>query len=923
MSPRQIRRRLTGRYRVALVLIALMGSAAAGLALTTLQKRIADGSEVNLAGRQRMLTQRVARAALAARFDLPWAGDVGTMEEATAMWARSHTALLDGDAGLDVTAITYPEVRARLTALSPQVAQAQREAAALRRALEADDEARADAAARAILDVERAYLAELDPVVFQLAASAAAIHQLQWGVLVLVVGLIGMLVLVGRTVFRPAVESVVQSVEEALAQGRLLRLVIDTIPDHIYVKDVEGRSTLRNLASAVALGFEDPASAVGQTDLEVSAALGKPELGEAALADDLAVIRTGVPVENREERSAEGGWLLTTKMPLLGPDGDVVGVVGVSRDVTAARAAEARFRDLVEHSVVGTAIMQDGCFVYVNPRMADIFGYAEGEMHGLSVLSILHPDDRAMAAENLRRRVDGEVSVLTYTARGRRKDGRTIQLELAGVRVEHDGRPAVIGTVNDITERHQVERVLYHQAHHDDLTGLPNRALFASRLEEAIAEADRDGVFTVLFIDLDRFKVVNDSLGHSAGDRLLQEVATRIRGALRPGDTVARLGGDEFAVLLVEAPSPRHGEVVAARIQEALVATVRIDGHDLSVGASIGVVSSRTDHVSPDAILREADLAMYDVKGAGRGGHATFSPGSHDAAAQRFRLEMDLHHAAERGELRLAYQPIVRLADGALVGFEALVRWQHPDLGLLFPDAFIGPAEESGQVIDIDRWVLTEATRQMAAWRLEADDAILLLSVNCTGRDLLENTYLDAVHAVIEEHGIRPQQLFLEITESLMVEDPEAVAAELHRLRGRGVGFCIDDFGTGYSSLSTLHTLPVDTIKVDRAFVAEMGVEERSTQLVRTVVRMGEALGKTVVAEGIERADQLAALRAMDCAYGQGYLFARPMAPEAASALVGAAELPWRAHWAAKGAPGDLPLLVRGPGHAERQPQPS
>ncbi|WP_420455963.1 EAL domain-containing protein [Rubrivirga sp.] len=895
--PSSVRRRLTRRAALALGVIALLVASAAALALVTLQQRVADGQEVNVAGRQRMLSQRTAKTALLLRHG---AGDAAALDaELDAdleAWARGHRALLDGDARLGVPRVADPLVRERLRALSPLVREATAAVVALRRAVDAGDAARADAALARVLAAEREFLPRMDRAVFALSAGTARdVRRLQRGVAGLLLGMWGVLGLVGWGVFRPVIRSVARSMDEASAQGRLLRTVIDTIPDHIYVKDTQGRATLRNLASARALGFRDPSEATGRTDAEVAAGTEAAPLAAAALADDLAVVRTGVPVENREERALDGGWLLTTKAPLLGPEGEVAGVVGVSRDVTAARTAEARFRALVEHSVVGTAVMQDGRFAYVNPRMAEIFGYAQDEMTGMEVTTILHEDDRAMARENLRRRLDGEVDALTYEARGRRRDGRVIRLDLSGVRAEHEGRPAVIGTVSDVTERYEAERVLYHRAHHDDLTGLPNRALFASRLEVAVAQATSDGAFAVLFIDLDRFKVVNDSLGHSAGDRLLQEVAARLQAVLRPDDTVARLGGDEFAVLLSATPHPGHAEEVAARIQTALTAPVRIDGRDLTVGASIGVVTGRADHASPDAVLREADLAMYGVKAAGRGGQATFSASSHDETSQRMRLEMDLQHVAERDELRVVYQPIVDLADGRLAGFEALVRWAHPELGLLAPDAFIGAAEESGQVAEIDRWVLAEVTRQTAAWPA---DPGLLLTVNCTGPGLLQQAYLAAVDDALLAHRSAPRRLGLEITETLLVDDPEAVAAELHRLRALGVRFCVDDFGTGYSSLSTLHALPIDTVKVDRAFVAEMDADVRSAQLVLAVVRMGQALDAAVVAEGIETVAQLAALRAMGATYGQGHLFARPLAPEAAAALVGADDRPWAVHWA-------------------------
>ena len=379
-------------------------------------------------------------------------------------------------------------------------------------------------------------------------------------------------------------------------------------------------------------------------------------------------------------------------------------------------------------------------------------------------------------------------------------------------------------------------------------------------------------------------------------------MADRLTRSVRPTDTAARLGGDEFAVLLAAPLSEGHAETVAARILAALRPPVDLDGREAFAEASIGVVTGRAEHDSPDAVLREADLAMYDAKGAGRSRFAVYSASGHGPTARRLRLEMDLRHAVERGELRLAYQPIVRLADGSLAGFEALVRWEHPEFGLLFPDAFIGPAEESGQGTAIDRWVLREGCRQMAAWDALAGAGRLSLGVNCTGRDLLDGAYARDVQSVPAEEGFDPARLHLDITESLLVEDAEAVAAVLRRLQALGVRFSVDDFGTGYSSLSTLHALPVDVLKVDRSFVGTLDTDDRSRQLVETVVGLGELLGKAVVAEGIEAPAQLAALRAMGCAQGQGYLFDRPLAPAAIATLLAAPAPPWRTLWDGAGA---------------------
>ncbi|WP_179299710.1 EAL domain-containing protein [Rubrivirga marina] len=890
------RHRLTRRYAVAVVSIAVAAIAAHSLIGVALLQRTRDAHVVNLAGRQRMLSQRIAKEAVLLSTGRTGAS-AATLRALADEWAGTHRGLLDGDASRGLPGLDAPSIRPALDALSDEIARVQRAVEGLTTSAATGDSAQTERHLGEILEAERSFLPRMDRVVFSLDdASVRTSRRLQWVVLSLLVFILALLAAVARYIFRPSIRDVVRALDRVGEQARLLRTVIDAIPDHIYVKDVEGRATLRNVASARALGFDDPKLAVGHTDSESGSAL-----GTAALRDDLEVIRTGVPLLDKEERGEKGEWFVTTKMPLRDDAGDVVGLVGVTRNVTAIREAAAMFEGLVEHSVAGTAIIQDGHMAYVNPRMAEIFGYTVEEMTGLPALSIVHEDDQDLVRENLRRRIEGEATAISYNARGRTKTGRTIHVELAGVGGEHEGRPAVIGTAMDVTEREEVEQTLYHQAHHDPLTGLPNRALFQVRLDVAVERGDRvndEAGYAVLFIDLDRFKVVNDTLGHSAGDRLLQKVGERIERVVRPRDTVARFGGDEFAVLLDKVAGPEHAERVAARVKDALSSPIRVDGNDLSVGASVGIVMARADHCDADAVLREADLAMYEAKRAGRGRSATYDIVAHGAMSRRLRLEIDLPQAVERDELRLAYQPIVDLTDGALVGFEALVRWEHPEHGLLYPDAFIGAAEDSGQVAAVDRWVLREASRQMAAWREGlADDAVLMLNVNCTGRDLLESDYTDAVRRIRDEGG-DPDHLFLEITESVLVEDPDAVTAELRSLQNVGVRFCIDDFGTGYSSLASLHSLPVDRVKVDRSFVAEMAERTESAALVRTIIRLGQILGKSIVAEGIETVAHLEALCGMGCAYGQGYLFSRPLWPDQVSELLASERPPWATYWA-------------------------
>ncbi|MEM6286990.1 MAG: EAL domain-containing protein [Bacteroidota bacterium] len=575
-----------------------------------------------------------------------------------------------------------------------------------------------------------------------------------------------------------------------------------------------------------------------------------------------------------------------------------------ARYADAERRADRRGAELglVQRAIPDALVYADTdrCIVRVNPAFERLFGFAPEAVLGQPT-RMLYADPEAFAAAGKARfNADAATSFEPYIVDYRRADGTVFPGETVGAPVRNGQGETIgfLGLVRDVTERQALEDALYHQALYDALTGLANRALFTARLEVVLVGAPRAAptAAAVLFVDLDRLKVVNDTFGHSAGDLLLKETARRLTEAVRPSDLVARLGGDEFAILLDGLADLEQATEVAERLLAVMDAPADLDGRRVVAGASVGVVRVRPDHDDPDAVLREADLAMYDAKASGRGRMVEFDPARHGSASQRMRLEVDLHGAAARGELRLAYQPIVHLESGALAGFEALVRWEHPELGLLPPDAFIGPAEASGHVVEVDRWVLREAVRQMAAWKASHDhEGLLMLSVNSSGRDLLDTAYTHEVRGVVDRHGIDPERLFIEITESLLVDDAEAVAVELDAMRRLGVRFCVDDFGTGYSSLSILHNLPVDTIKIDRSFVTKLDKDPRSRALVETVLSLAGILDKSVVAEGIETEAHLAALRAMGCPYGQGFLFARPLWPDAAEALVASSEAPWAA----------------------------
>lgn len=493
------------------------------------------------------------------------------------------------------------------------------------------------------------------------------------------------------------------------------------------------------------------------------------------------------------------------------------------------------------------------------------------------------PDDRALFAAALKAHLDGQTEHLEVEYRVQRPSGAIRWVLCRGLCTRDEGgRPTrMAGSQADVTRRKQAEERLVHEALHDDLTGLPNRNLFADRLRHAMNRQRRDAhrAFCVLFLDLDRFKVVNDSLGHAAGDELLREVATRLADTLRPGDTIARVGGDEFAILLEDVSDSSAARRTADRIVSALSAPIRVSGRELFAGVSIGIAHSAAGYDSPDDILRDADSALYHAKHRGGGGHEFFEPGLHDRASKRLELETDLRRALSRNELRLSFQPIVSLATRRPVGYEALLRWDHPTRGPVTPDEFIPLAEETGLIVPIGDWVLQQACLQARRWYDDADPTLALpISVNLSPRQLRNVDFPSRVRQILEETGLPGKLLVLEITENAVMHNPDAVCVMLQELRALGIGIDIDDFGTGWSSLAHLRRFPVDRLKIDRSFVAGITSADGNgdLEIVRAILSLAASLHIGVVAEGIETAEQLNRLRLMHCELGQGFLFARP-----------------------------------------------
>jgi diguanylate cyclase (GGDEF)-like protein/PAS domain S-box-containing protein len=576
----------------------------------------------------------------------------------------------------------------------------------------------------------------------------------------------------------------------------------------------------------------------------------------------------------------------------------------LARQNRELRRSEERFRSLVQNSIdVQLIVNADGRITYESAAVERVLGYRADDRVGRNAFDDLHPDDVAWAEQMFHDVVRVPASQVAAEVRVRHADGSWLVIEAVAKNLLDD--PAVGGIVvnyRDITGRKALEDELKRQAFHDSLTGLANRALFADRLEHAISRAERSPTaLAVLFLDLDDFKTVNDSLGHSEGDLLLVAVAERLRGSLRASDTIARMGGDEFAILIEDPVDSETPMDVGRRMLAQLEPPFAHGGKELFVRASVGVATTRSRDHTADEVLRNADVAMYTAKTNGKNRLEVFEPGMHTAALTRLALKGDLERALERGEFTLVYQPIVRLAGGRLSGVEALLRWQHRDRGAVGPAEFIPVAEETGVILPLGRWVLERACAQAAAWNAISPQPITM-SVNVSGRQLQHPAFAADVAAVLESTGLAPQLLTLELTESVLMQDAEAATAVLVELKSLGVRLAIDDFGTGYSSLNYLRRFPIDELKIDRSFVASLDDGPTQSAVVLSILRLGETLRLETVAEGIEETSQLAALRDLGADLGQGYLFARPLDAVAVTDLI-VADAP-RAGTAAAAEPG-------------------
>jgi diguanylate cyclase (GGDEF)-like protein/PAS domain S-box-containing protein len=556
------------------------------------------------------------------------------------------------------------------------------------------------------------------------------------------------------------------------------------------------------------------------------------------------------------------------------------------------RASEQRFQALVQHSSdVVTVIDAVGVVTYQSESLQRVFGYDPAQVHGATLTGHMLPEAAAVLV--------AAIEVISGTAYASRvvevpmlhADGHRCLAEVTLTNLLHDDSVrGIVLNSRDISERKELEDQLVHEAFHDGLTKLANRALFKDRLEVALRRHDE---VAILFLDLDGFKEVNDSLGHAAGDHLLIQVASRLAGAVRDGDTVARFGGDEFAVLLDRVAAPEDADELATRIIAALDEQFSIENQEIHVQGSIGIALTGPDARDADQLMRNADLAMYRAKGAGSGQFARYDPQMHSGLVERLQLAADLRRALENAdELEMHYQPTIELRSGNIVGFEALVRWRHPVRGMISPADFIPLAESTGLIRPLGQWVLAESCRQAVAWGMDDPERAMTMAVNVSGRQFDQPDLPAIVASVLATTGLPAERLCLEMTESVLMTDTEENLAVLVSLKDIGVKLAIDDFGTGYSSLAYLRRFPVDTLKIDRSFVERMSGAAPDAALARTIVQLGQSLGMATVAEGIEQYAQFLALRRMGCDLAQGYYFSRPLpAAEAGDLLRDSAPL--------------------------------
>ncbi|MEP7214324.1 MAG: PAS domain S-box protein [Acidobacteriota bacterium] len=697
-----------------------------------------------------------------------------------------------------------------------------------------------------------------------------------------------------------AVQGIARDITERKQGEEALRLseeqyrdLFENANDLIYTHDLAGNFTSLNRAGELITGYTRE-EAMSMNIAQVVA----PENLEAARAMTLQKMNGSAPTSYELEIMTKSGSRVSLELStrIIMQNGVAVGVQGVARDITERKRAEETIRaSELRYRQLGEGILQqiwtadaDGRLNYVNGRTVEYFSSSMEAVIGEGWKENIHPDD---LGESTRRWERSLCTGAHFEAefRLRRYDGE-YRWHVAKATPGRDENGIIniwFGSNTDIHDQKTSEEKLHYHARHDSLTDLPNRVEFMHNLKAAVerSKVSPGSAFAVLFLDLDRFKVVNDSLGHAVGDKLLIAIAGRLQACVRPGDIVARLGGDEFTILLNRTGGIADVTGVAERLQTRLAAPFKLGNYEVFTTASIGIIMSDETARQPEDFLRDADSAMYRAKDAGKARYEVFDRQMHVRNLNLLQIETDLRHAVERSEFEVHYQPIVELRSGCIREFEALIRWNHPTNGLISPNEFIGVAEETGLIIPIGKWILQEACRQIAEWQSRFAFP-LSVSVNLSAKQLMHPSLIDQVNEILAETGMDPRQLKLEVTESTVMEHGDRSQSVLATLDELGISLSTDDFGTGYSSLSYLQRFPFDRLKIDRSFIDKMDKDEKSRAIVKTILMLGENLNMDVVAEGIETERQLKLLMSLGCRHGQGFLFSHPLEARRAEKLL-------------------------------------
>ncbi|MFM0400965.1 sensor domain-containing protein [Paraburkholderia aspalathi] len=699
----------------------------------------------------------------------------------------------------------------------------------------------------------------------------------------------------GRAAFFVLADDVTEQINteaEAQRSNQMLETVMDNIPQRIFWKDHESRYLGCNMAFARDAGLSYPEQVVGKSDSDMPWRAFADLLNE----HDKEVVTTGVPKMSFEVDLVIDGvhrTTVTSKLPFTDGDGRVIGVLGSYTDITERKRADLALRlqsralDASVNAILITAPSPAGNLIeYVNPAFMRITGYDPAEVIGHDC-RVLQRDDRDQEGVALIRQALAANREVSAVVRNYRKDGALFwnQLFIAPVPNAEGVITHHIGVINDVTDLIRYQEQLEYQANYDSLTRLPNRNLLRDRLQHALIVAQRHhkGV-AVVFIDLDGFKNVNDSLGHSVGDRLLSVVAERLARCTRTSDTVARHGGDEFVIVMTDTVDEQSLIAWMERVRASISEPVWLDGTELYVGCSMGASLFPQDGEDAETLMKKADLAMYRAKDMGRNTFQFYQPEMNASAGARMNLERRLRRALRDNEFLLHYQPQVDIVSGQIVGTEALVRWRDPEVGLVLPSLFIPVAEESGLIGPLSEWVLREACRQNKAWQDEGLPPARV-SVNLSARVFQQRDIAKLVMQVLAETGLEPQYLELELTESTIMRNAEEAVLMLNELHALGIGLAIDDFGTGYSSLSYLKRFPVDRLKIDRSFVSDIGISGDDETITSAIIALAHSLKLQVIAEGVETSAQLDFLKERACDEMQGFYFAKPMSTDAISAL--------------------------------------